>query len=79
MYKCKNCNREFEKVGPKNLHEYHCTLKAGFSAGEKRKSSPAEKHLGCQHEWRLLGNSLTERIARDNGFIKYCIKCEEVE
>lgn len=82
MYKCDNCSEEFEKVGPKNLHQYHCTLKskASVSTGESAKSEAAPPvEQKCSHVWRLLGNSIAERNARLQGYNKLCGKCGEVE
>lgn len=79
MYKCSNCGKEYDKVGKKNLHEYHCTLKSGARVSPVKTETKSVTGEMCSHEWRLLGNSQAEYLARQKGFTKYCAKCEEIE
>lgn len=79
MYKCRvdGCEREFEKVGPRNLHERACKMKAYDNMTKEKKVEVNEWDLQeCEHAWRLLNaNMRNEFSAIQNGYGKVCNKC----
>lgn len=80
MYQCSVCDKEFEHAGAKNLHQRWCNLlRIEKEQKEKGQEVPKKQIVKCEHEWVLLGNTQAEKVARANGYTKYCGKCEECE
>lgn len=80
-YTCNVCDKEFEHAGGRNLHQRWCRLlqlekQDGASAQMKKEKPKKEEH---EHTWVLLGNTQAEKLAKENGYTKYCSECEEIE
>lgn len=87
-YTCNVCDKEFEHAGGRNLHQRWCKLlqlekengggnvKIDVKGKGLQKVEKKEKH---EHNWVLLGNTQAEKLARQNGYTKYCSECEEIE
>lgn len=71
-FKCKSCGRCFTSEGGFILH---------WRTHSKKKKKPDEgASTGCEHDWRLLGESApAERQAIKAGFSAVCDKCQELK